>query len=243
MVPIYLSPSLISGYDLDKISTSVERTFSKQYGASILENFPNWPYQPKSSFLTIGTTFDSTRMAGELLKSLKACADYVVIFDDVASFLQRLNDLTLEDGPRPTFCELRQFGYQLRGSLIDKWHRLGRAFEVSEGTLAHDVSVSEHLINALIGRGVMPSTPLFLLSALQMQREATNSGGDYGSYGHIYQSLITSRLSKPSSKQTPLKLIFLSYLAFRMFENQQSSLNLIQVRELANTMKKNIALT
>lgn len=240
IVPVYLEASMITGHDSSRVSTSIERAFSRQYSPHLLEHFRQLNSSAK---VLVFDDWDHLRFnengRKQLLKNLAAHADYIVLFDVVATFLQQLNDLTLDDGtPRPKLCELRQFGYQLRGSLIEKWHRVGRAFEVPEGTLAHDVSVSEHLLNALIGRGVMPSTPLFVLSALQIQQEATSSGGDYGSYGHIYQGLITRRLSRHGSKQTPLKLNYLSMLAFRMFERQIDSLNLAQIKEIARAYEE-----
>jgi Calcineurin-like phosphoesterase len=233
MVPVYLDPSLISGHDTNRVAKSIEKAFSKEYGSHLLEYFRQLGTATR---VLIFDDWDRLRFnengRKHLLKSLASCADYVVIFDDATSFIQQLTDLTLRDDiPRPKLCELRQFGYRHRGALIERWHRVGRAFEVSEGTLAHDISVSEHLLDALIARGVTPSTPLFMLSALQMQQEAANSGGDYGSFGHIYQSLITRRLSKQSSKQIALKLNFLSMLAFKLFETQLDSLTLVQIKE------------
>ncbi len=237
MVPVYLDPNLISGYESAKVGTSIQKAFAKQYTESIFEHFRQLGSENK---VIIFDDWDRLRFNDngkkQLLKSLASFADCVILFDDVSAFMQQIKDLTSEgDVPKPKLCELRQFGYKLRGALIETWHQLGRAFEVPESTLAHDVSVSEHLLDALIGRGVMPSTPLFVLSALQMQQEATNSGGDYGSYGHIYQALITSRLSKHSIKQIALKLNFLSMLAFKMFENQLESLTLVQIREIAKS--------
>ena len=235
LVPVFLDSERLSGYDDTRVTHSVEKEFSNQYGTHLLEHFRQLS---KSSKVIVFDDWDRLRFnengRKHLLASLTHHADYIFLFDDKAAFLQQIQDLTVEDESlRPTFCELRPFGYQLRGALIDRWQKIGRAFEVQEGELAHDISVSEHLLDGLIGRGVMPSTPLFILSALQMQREATRSGGDYGSYGHIYQSLITSRLSKQASKQTPLKLNFLSMLAFLMFENQSDVLDAMQIRETA----------
>ncbi len=240
VVAVFLTADAVNGSDVDRVTRSVEKQFSKQYSPDILENYRQLDH---SSKILIFDEWERLRFNDngrrQLLNSLAALATHVVILDDSSPFQHRLTDLTTSPGAQITsICEIRQFGYQLRGSLIEKWHRLGRAFDVGEEVLTHEISVSEHLLNGLIGRGITPSTPLFILSALQMQREAMRAGSDYGSYGHIYQALITSRLAQRSETPVPLKINFLAALAFIMFEEQSDSLSATQIRQAADNYRQ-----
>jgi hypothetical protein len=124
------------------------------------------------------------------------------------------------------FCEIKEFGYQLRDQLITKWCRLGQEFTIDEIELAHEISTNSNRIETLIGKGIMPSYPMFVLAALQERDSSSLISTQYGSYGHVYDSLITSRLITSAKRATDIGTwyAYLGLLAYALYKQGSATI-------------------
>ena len=132
------------------------------------------------------------------------------------------------------FCEIREFGTRLRGALIERWHRLGQEYTLNEQEFVHAVRASEHKINTVLGKNFVPSYPIFLLTMLQIEDPASASGSNLGSYGHLYEVLITRRLAEVSRKATDLgtKYTYISRIAYFLFSKHQLTLSRVDLEKM-----------
>jgi hypothetical protein len=124
--------------------------------------------------------------------------------------------------------DLREFGFRLRGQMIRKWHELGNTFAESEQDLARRIAESTRVIDTVLGRNLLPSYPVNILTLLQTYEAGANAqNSGLGSYGQVYEALITASLAKVSVKSIDIgtKITFLSRLAWHLFSTRQRCLS------------------
>lgn len=125
--------------------------------------------------------------------------------------------------------DLLKFGLKLRHQLIKKW--CGLAGIETKMDLDKKVDEVETIVNAVIGRQLVPEYPLYLLILLQSaeqhrQGELQNSG-----LSHYYQYLITKSLGSVGVKPLELDELF-NYLAHLAWKFQQSGTKELEFYEL-----------
>ncbi len=158
----------------------------------------------------------------------------------LASDLLSLEKVTGSGDVEPVFgdfehCTLPEFGVRLRGKLIERWHVIGQELTITEDDVAYRVRQSENRINSILEKNFLPSFPFVVLTLLQA--DGTQAGNaNLGSYGHLYELLITRRLGESSDKLTDLgtKYTYISRLAYFMFtadKGQISSAEMEAVHE------------
>jgi predicted MPP superfamily phosphohydrolase len=134
-------------------------------------------------------------------------------------------------------ADIRDFGFRLRGQLVRKWHALGNAYLEGEENFAREVAESTRVIDTTLGRNLLPSYPVNILTLLQTYDAGAGSQNiGLGSYGQVYEALITARLAKVSLKSIDIgtKITFLSRFAWRLFESHQQSLDETEWAELSD---------
>ena len=133
-------------------------------------------------------------------------------------------------------ADIREFGFKLRGQMARKWHTLGNTFIEDEQTVARRVAESTRVIDTVVGRNLLPSYPVNILTLLQTYDAGTGSqSSGLGSYGQVYEALITARLTKVSLKSIDIgtKITVLARFAWRLFETRQDCLSNIDLGHLA----------
>ena len=115
--------------------------------------------------------------------------------------------------------EIKEFGFYLRGKLIEKWVRLGNESVISDQQLDLRSTELERTIETVLGKNLLPSNPLTILTILQAWESNKNHDVGNGSYGYLYETLIFQALS--STNLTPPEIdavkTFLSELAYDLF--------------------------
>ena len=133
-------------------------------------------------------------------------------------------------------CEIRELGHLRRNELIRKWQSLGADYSESETDLAHSVSVIETTVNTLLGKNLLPSFPVIILAILNSYATHRSPNTSAGSYGQMYEALITAALASVSKKAVELgtKYTYISHIAHYVFETNKHELettDLEKVRE------------
>ncbi len=247
VVPIYTNSDTFTSTEPGKIVPAIEQTFTDQYSSPLLEAWRQLTVARKAIIIDNWEKLKlNAKGKDTLLDFLSSKFGVIICFSDDSAFVRQRIEALVGSTDRQVplrLYEINQFGYKLRGRLVTRWQTLGRELTVDSQELAHDISTSEKILDTLIGRGIVPSTPLFILSALQLQDDAASRGSLYGSYGHIYQQLITTRLSRVNPKGVQLKSQLLAALAYKMFETQTLHLSQVQVSEVHSGYQKDYSYT
>jgi hypothetical protein len=239
LVPVLLQYDEIRGTAASQVKSAVERAFERQYSKGLLERFNQLDPQSKVVILDDWHKMKfSAKGKALILDALDKMFDRVVVLTNDSSILHQLTD-AVASGELPNFeyCTIRLFGYRLRGELVTKWEALGREFEVEELELTHRISEGEYLLDTLIGKGIVPSFPFFIFSVLQAD-DPTAHNATYGSYGHIYQALLTTRMARVNPKKLGLKFTYLSLIAFHLFTSGRDTLTHAEARSLHEKYEK-----
>lgn len=239
LVPLLLTPGDIRGASPSQVHAAIERAFERQYPKRMLDRFNQLDADAKVLIVDDWHKVSlSSRAKTEVLDTLERLFARSILFTDDASLLQQVTEaLTSGALPRLEYCEIKQFGFRLRGELVTKWEALGRELDTEELALTHKIAESEYLLDNLIGKGVVPAFPFFIFSALQADA-STVRNANFGAYGHIYESLLTVRLARVNPKNLGQKFTYLSFLAYRLLETGHDTIRISDVRLLHDKYEK-----
>jgi hypothetical protein len=197
LVPVALLRSdEIRGATAAQVHAAVERAFEQQYSKRLVDRFNQLDPQSKVVILDDWHRVRfSTKGKALIVDTLQKMFGRVIMLTDDVSMVHQMTDALAAGEMREfAYCEIKPFGYRLRGELVTKWEALGREFEIEEMELTHRISEGEYLLDTLVGKGIVPAFPFFIFSALQEQDPAGHNAM-FGSYGHIYQALLTTRMA------------------------------------------------
>ena len=112
------------------------------------------------------------------------------------------------------------FGHEKRYELINKWNSLGKEETIPLKELQALNDYSQHHINAIIRKNVVPSKPIFILTLLQSLEFRKKHETSLTSYGHCYQHLIMQALEKVKIKAKEIDpyINYLTEISFFIFE-------------------------
>ena len=227
-----ITPVLLSGDDLSrehvelaKFEELVEQSFQNQYRNPLL---PKFQQLDREKTLIIIDDYDQARLNAKgrlkLLHNVCSRYDRVFIFGDDVLQMEEIASAKASGEVLADFdqFEIMQFGCLLRNKLIEQWYSLGSEYVANPEELAKKTHQAETLITALIGKNYLPSYPIFVLTLIQARDSGTPPDTSVGTYGGLYEVLITQALAKKSKAgNLDLKMAYLSELAYWMFSNQK----------------------
>ena len=222
-----LKPLLIRGHTIprrlseESIKRLVTSAVSEQYDTNLVEAYHQLPSTEK---VLIVDDLQDTKInqSGQvvLLNYLRPRFGKIVAFAHESFYLSGLTQTKPEADGFVTFATfmLREMGHRLRGALIDKWMDLGRDYASDDREFAIRVHTLETQLRGLLGKNLLPSYPLFVLTILQTYESQQELNTASGSYGYYYEVLITGALHN-RTRSIPLDTIytFLGAIAHKMF--------------------------
>lgn len=224
-----LTPVYISGNDLKKAHLDVksfeklvELNFSKQYKNP---NLPAFQQVDKEKSILIIDDFDhaSVNAAGRLKLLQVASKRYgwlVVFADDILkleefAIRQEGGDIMTEFDQ----FEIMQFGHLLRSKLITKWYSLGSEYDADQVDLVRRINRAEQIVSTMLGKNYLPHLPVFILTLIQANESVTQPNSSAGTYGSLYEVIITQSLaSKVSKIGLDTKMAYLCEIAHWMHD-------------------------
>jgi len=227
-IPIIIDGTQIDKVDEQHVQLLIERTFVNCYDKEAFERFSQLP---KSHKVLMVDDFDKSplnpRGRNIVLKQLEGIFEYVLL---TSTSLVDIEELVPNEGADLFQYErisLSEFGYYLRGKLIEKWLRLGNQFNVDEAELQEKLKHLEHEINSVIGNRVLPYNPFIILTLLQAVDLNYDISTATGAYGYYYEILIKQAISRTSrsTRDVGIKVGFLSCLAYYMFAGLKQQIN------------------
>lgn len=126
---------------------------------------------------------------------------------------------------------IQQFGYRTRGHLIKKWLTLGRERTHDVKELTREIDEIENIVTTLLGKNTLPKFPFIVLSVLQAYQEKKTTTAEAGSYGYVYEVLITTALTSTAKSPSDIdkKYTFLAHLAYWMFKSGVDALSYSEI--------------
>lgn len=239
-------PLLLKGSDIKRADQAfLDRLFNNEaaraYGTNNPETYKqlrhaakvlivdDWNQSPltladKDAFLTRAEAYfgkvvllvDSFQYIRYVLSKLSGSSDPILKYDHVT---------------------IKEMSYVSRGQIIDRWLHLDGLTEDS-AAFNRKVEDTERLVKNVIGKNTLPSLPFIVLVILQasQQQQYTSILPENGSFGYLYEVLITAVLSstREGGRQAQLdkKYTFLSLLAFKMFTSSVDMLREAAVEDL-----------
>jgi len=225
IVPLLMNADDIRGVTPDAITSLAHRLFREQYDPQQWEAYRQLD---KDNKLLIIDDWHKLKYKGKtkstLVTSLTTVFDRIVLLADDVVFMGNLTKPPEGELRHFECCDIRQFGYTLRANLIEKWHALG-AVDVDDHAFEERVRQDEIVINSMMKKNVLPSFPANVLLVLHARESMKSTNIVNGSYGYLFEALITTALAKVAADVTDVdtRYTFLARLAYYLHSKRQKT--------------------
>ena len=222
LVPVYINSKIISSLDdINKIA----QLFEEQYKGVSYDKIE------KSKLVPIIDDFHTVINKEKYLKQLDKYEHQILFVDDI--FRMNLkNDNIIKSFIK---YKIKEFSPTLRNDLIKKWiylsdkvngeeHRYNEFYQQVD----QKTELVEHALGKVIGHGIMPAFPFFILSVISTYETFNISlNEEITSQGHCYQALIYIYLRKQGVKNEDVDAYFnfLTEFSFSLFINNKKELS------------------
>lgn len=237
IVPVLLSGDTFRSHTRDSFMKVIHKSLSDQYGQDSLERYEQLDLMSK---VLIVDDFHKAQLNPKGRNVLLGIA--LGLFGRVILFADDLFELGAishsEGGQNPLLafrrCVIRQLGHARRAEMIEKWYSLGEEYTGDEQNIAQRVAQTERIIDTLLGRDLLPAYPIFILTLLQSIEARTPLNTASGSYGYIYEVLITAALSRTrSTLSLDTQYTYISSLAYHLFRGGRTVISEDEMKGLS----------
>lgn len=237
LIPILLSGESINSSMPDRIRHLLQDAITQQYSKTAVQQIEQ--IAPEAKALIIDDfdhcNLDTVKQRalvsafGAMFGTVILIADEFFMVAEIGKDAEGLNAFADFQ-----VCQIRDFGYYLRGKLIDKWVLLGNTGISSARQSEDQVAALERLVVQLLGNNLLPSTPLMILTILQAWESNTTHDMTSGAYGYLYETLILKALStiELTPPEIDVVMTFLSRAAYELFKEQQGYFSGTDLRRL-----------
>ncbi len=224
LVPIYLNAKIISSLDnLNKIVQSFEELYEGLQFEKI----------PKSKIIPIVDDFHVVVNKEKYLKQLEKYEHQILFVDDI--FRMNLkNDNVIKSFDK---YKIKEFSPSLRYDLIKKWIYLSdkvndenHQYNEFYQQVDQKTELVDHALGKIIGHGIMPAHPFFILSVISTYESFNISlNEEITSQGHCYQALIYIYLRKQGVRNEDIETYFnfLTEFSFSLYTNSKNELSTV----------------
>lgn len=221
LVPLLIeSEEIISQhYNTNKI---IDNCFIQQYSEKTLEDYRQLGKAKRVILIDNIHRLKDSRLETKLIKELTDFASITVMSTD--DFINIGDLLGAPSGSALVQFKhivLPDFSYEAIGRLIEKWVSSRPQPDEDETTLVYRIKTLENAVNNFVRNKVFNPNPFVILSLLQILENNVPSSPVSGSYGYLYEFLITGAFSSVSkdTEDLDIKYNFLAYLANFMFDH------------------------
>ncbi|QDV81394.1 metallophosphoesterase family protein [Planctomycetes bacterium TBK1r] len=203
----------------DVVSKAIKRQYVDLTYESILQRFPNELTIIVDDFHTLYTS--GTRPT-KTIEFLDEIASHVVIFASEELVLCESQGASGDFGGYANYAkfQIKEFGQLRLEMLAKKWVLLSSAGKsLSPEQLQKEVVKLTKQIQNVLSADVIPHQPWILIVLLQQSEENDQIILKNGSYGHMYQAIVTAALSrsKLGSLELTGKFTYLGKFAYEIF--------------------------
>lgn len=222
-IPVYVQDR-VNGYQ-GKIQTHISKAFKEQYEGVNYEDIPS------DRIIPILDDFHYAKHKDPLIEQLQDFTTHILVTDDIFN-LNIKNELLVDNYTRLT---IKEFKPSQRYELIRKWISINEdplSLPINDNDTYHEldsrVEFLEATLGKVIGKGILPAYPFFILSIISTHDTFEKPlDQEITSQGYCYQALIYMYLRKHGVKNEHVDtyLNFLSEFAYSLFQKKQRRLN------------------
>lgn len=232
LIPILVNGRKLSSTSQSKILNLLSRLFVEQYRSESKEDFTQLD---KSKIVLLIDDFDQMRINSKFKANLISTlienySNIILLGNELMSLEEMLADENNEADLFSSFLvySIKEFGYQLRSELINKWNILGIERTISEEERILRLHNAERLINKVTGVNFVPSYPFFILTILQTIEVGNTVDLSSSAFGSYYQFLINKSLANfvILEREKTEYYNYLSELAFRVFSKESKEFDI-----------------
>jgi hypothetical protein len=202
------TPLLLKGEDIKKsdLDSVIGRAIKRQYSSQeievdvlIIDDLHRCP-------LNFESLENGLRSIRKLNMRAVLCADES--FRYACQDIEILKDYEL--------YSIQNFNQERKAALIEKWVVFGREETITPEEKYSEIDRIKTQISDVMGRNIIPSKPIYLLSVLQALETVSQTDLQLTSYAHCYHYLIIAALKKSGAKPKEFDgyINFLTSLAF-----------------------------
>ncbi len=142
----------------------------------------------------------------------------IIIWDEFFT----LSDLLESQTITVEIYEILKFGIKKRLELIRKWIDLIDDEFQDDTEKEYQVNQLFKIINSVIGKNLVPSLPIYILTILQANELTTNTNFEQSTFGHYYDVLIKSAIGQriKDNKEIEKYYSYLTELSYCLFKNK-----------------------
>lgn len=198
----------------------------EQFGRQRLGHFGNAPLQDK--VLLIDNYQDSPKRAKAEHRILKMvnqhCSQVIVFCEETDLSPLDLANFALESNLKISVMIIQPMGVPSQRKLAERWLSLDPDLVANREQLAVRMLEAMRLLGAIVGRGYIQPYPSYVLAVLQSIDAGQPVDVTASTHGHLYEAFIKAALAKRRSMTNHNILTsFVSYLAYRMFRDNEES--------------------
>lgn len=222
-IPVYLQDRT-NGYQ-GKIENHITKAFNQQYEGVSYDDIP------RDRIIPILDDFHYSKNKDSHIDQLQSFKTQIIVTDDIFN-LNIKNELLVDNYTRLT---IKEFKPSLRYELIRKWISISEdplSLPINDNDTYHEldsrVEFLEATLGKVIGKGILPAYPFFILSIISTHDTFEKPlDQEITSQGYCYQALIYMYLRKHGVKNEHVDayLNFLSEFAYSIFKKKQVRLN------------------
>ena len=248
-VPLLIEGHQIKSTNIEDLKKLFLKTFFEQYTSSSNEDFEQLN---KNKLVVIIDDFNRTKInlkyKARLLQNLNSSFSNIIISgNELMSLEDIIIDENIDDDLYSSFSlfEIKEFGYQLKSKLVNKWNILGVEHSITEEERIRKLQYSETVINTVTGINFVPSYPFFILTILQSIELGNPTDLSASTFGHYYQFLIQKSFTNVLSSQREITEYenYLSELSFYLYDNSLREFDVQEFETFDKQYRKNYTIS
>lgn len=220
-VPIYLNDE--SAY-LGNPKTKLKKAFKIQYKSKDFDKID------ADRLVPIVDDFHFAKHQSKYIEVYESLKHQIIIVDDIYG-LNITNQTLIKEYRK---FKIKEFNAIKRDELIRKWITINESDEIKINTnhllqrIDERTEQIESYLGVILGKGIMPSYPFFILSILATEENFKNLDPKITSQGYCYQALIILYLTKEGVQSDEINIYsnFLTELAYWIYKNNKSKYGL-----------------
>jgi Calcineurin-like phosphoesterase len=232
VVPVVVSGEKLSPATRDDPDCLRTSAFLHCYEPAGLERFRQLDASQRALIIDdVQTSTLATDLLEGAIRRLESAFSFVVVLcseDFPMALVESLRSSSRESLLEYDRLNIQPLGHRLRYDLVEKWCSIGRLASEDLSEISSRALRLDRMVTAAISTNLLPASPAFVLLCLQ-QLDGPDNRATMGSFGHLYESLITQNLNSGGAPRPAIdvdaKRRFLSHFAYELFTSKREDLS------------------
>ncbi|WP_020597802.1 metallophosphoesterase [Spirosoma panaciterrae] len=246
-IPIIIDGNVIKSTNIEDFIPILYRNFSSQYNPISEDEFSQIN---KNKIVILIDDFNriivNKKYRNRLLSNLLSRFDNIIITNGETSIIQDLiTEGILNEDLNFKVYQIKEFGHQLRGKLLNKWITIGVEETITDEERIYKLNKAESIIKVVTGKNLVPNYPLFILVLLQAIEAGNPTDLTASTFGHYYQYLIQRAFGNILKSQDEITSYnnYLSELAYYLFSKRSRDIDYNELKKFDLRYRENYTIT